>query len=271
MPPTLALAATLAALAFADPDGPAALDEYREAAAKAGQGADAQVGLALWCEAHGLDAERARHLALAVLAAPHHARARALLGMVRDGSEWRRPEEVAERLRADQDRVAALAEYDARRGQTPDTADAHWRLALWCEQRKLPDEARAHLTAVTRLDPSREAAWKRLGCKRYQGRWMTPEQIAAEKAEADAQQRADRHWNSHLKALKRRLGGEQTRDAAELELAELDEPRAARAVWGVFVTRSESDQRLAADLLGQLDGTDATVALTVCSKNGIRT
>ena len=43
------------------------------AKAKAGQTADAQVKLALWCEAHGLTAERTRHLALAILSDPTNA------------------------------------------------------------------------------------------------------------------------------------------------------------------------------------------------------
>ena len=35
----------------------------------------------------------------------------------------------------------------------------------------------AHLTAVIRLDPGREAAWKRLGCKKVGGRWVTEAQL----------------------------------------------------------------------------------------------
>src|SRR5439155_11458604 len=121
----------------------------------AGRDADAHVKLALWCETHGLEAERLEHLALAVLADPSHATARGLLGLVADGGKWRRPEQVADRLKADPSLTARLAEYNARRARLADTADAHWKLALWCEARGLADEARAHLTTVTRLDPSR--------------------------------------------------------------------------------------------------------------------
>src|SRR5690349_15624255 len=41
------------------------LATYEAARARAGQDADAQVKLALWCEAHGLSAERLKHLTLA--------------------------------------------------------------------------------------------------------------------------------------------------------------------------------------------------------------
>src|SRR5262245_61155569 len=85
-----------AAVAGAAPPGDSAREAYAALKAAAGRDADAQARLALWCESHGLTAERARHLALAVLADPQHGLARALLGHVRDGDAWRRPEEVAE-------------------------------------------------------------------------------------------------------------------------------------------------------------------------------
>src|SRR5262249_32602581 len=44
-----------------------ALKAYEAEKAKAGRDTAAQVKLALWCEAHGLQAERVKHLALAVL------------------------------------------------------------------------------------------------------------------------------------------------------------------------------------------------------------
>ena len=48
---------------------PEDLAAYRSAQSQAGRNADAQIKLALWCEAHGLKTERLRHLALAVLTA----------------------------------------------------------------------------------------------------------------------------------------------------------------------------------------------------------
>ncbi len=59
----------------ADPT-PAELAAYEAGRAAAGKSPAAQVKLALWCEAHGLKAERVRHLALAVLADPANAAAR---------------------------------------------------------------------------------------------------------------------------------------------------------------------------------------------------
>ena len=81
---------------------------YDDARAKVGRDADAHVRLALWCEAHGLHAERLKHLAIAVLIEPGHATARGLMGLVAHAGQWRRPEAVADRLKADAELAATL-------------------------------------------------------------------------------------------------------------------------------------------------------------------
>src|SRR3954468_13545191 len=180
--------------------GPTAdvLATYREAEAEVGRDPDAHVRLALWCEANGLQAERVKHLALAVLNDPSHPTARGLMGLVTYRDHWQPPESVAAKVTADEGLAARLAEYNARREQTPDNADAQWALAAWCDRQGLKPEAIAHYTAVTRLDPGRVDAWKRLGCQKHRGRWMRPEQIVAEIAEAEAQRRADLRWHPLL-------------------------------------------------------------------------
>ena len=155
-------------------------EAYQAARAGVGRDPDAQVRLALWCEAHGLEAERIKHLSLAALADPTHAPARALMGLVSEGGRWGRPEAIAARLKADPTTSALRTEYEARRDRAEFTADDQWKSS--------PDGARrtglavrgdrAHDTAVTRIDPRREAAWKKLGCKKFDGRWMTPEKEA---------------------------------------------------------------------------------------------
>src|SRR5262249_39783568 len=151
-----------------------------------GRDPEAQIKLALWCEAHGLSAESVKHLALTVLTDPDNAKARGLMGLVDFGGRWQRPEAVSATVEADEALAAKLAEYNARRGRAAETADSQWRLALWCEEVGLDAEAQAHLSSTVRLDPGREAAWKRLGFKKQNGRWVTDARLAAEKAEADA-------------------------------------------------------------------------------------
>src|SRR3954470_597532 len=110
------------------PAGPAEQDSYERALEQVGRGAEAQVRLALWCEAHGLDAERVKHLSLAVLKDPAHPLARALMGMVSRDGRWTRPEAVGAVLAGDETRKAVVAQYEAKRDKLPETADAHWKL-----------------------------------------------------------------------------------------------------------------------------------------------
>ena len=84
------------------------------------------------------------------------------------------------------------------RARTPDRAQDQWKLALWCEENGLKQQASADLYQVIRLDPSREAAWKRLGFKKIGGHWDKPERLAAVKAEAQQQHKANEHWRSLL-------------------------------------------------------------------------
>ncbi|HEY2154590.1 MAG TPA: tetratricopeptide repeat protein, partial [Isosphaeraceae bacterium] len=158
---------------FDGPATPAPEPSYDQMKAAAGRDAASQVKLALWCESHGLEAQKLRHLAVAVLSDPSNAMARGLMGLVEYGGKWRRPEAVADALKADVKHADLMAEYGGRRVRTPVKPDAQYKLALWCEEKGLRDEARAHLATVVRLDPSHADAWKRLGYRKVGKRWVT--------------------------------------------------------------------------------------------------
>jgi hypothetical protein len=248
-----------------EPDARAA---YEAARARAGRDADAHVRLALWCEAHGLEAERLKHLAIAVLADPAHATARGLMGLVAFRGGWRSPEAVSVQVGSDAIYAAALAEYNGRRARMADSADAHWQMALWCEQRGLKPEATAHLSRVVELEPRRAAAWERLGYRKYRGRWVTDEQVAAERAEARAQKEADRHWPPILAHWRGWIGDK----AKVFELAEalagVTDPRAVPSVWEAFGRGKAPHQKAAVQVFGQIDSPDATRALAVLALRG---
>lgn len=84
--------------------------EYQAAAAMAGKDARAHVKLAVWCEAHGMDAERLKHLAVALALDPQNAAARGLMGLVSYGGRWLPPEKVGETVSGDEALAAKLAE-----------------------------------------------------------------------------------------------------------------------------------------------------------------
>jgi hypothetical protein len=245
---------------------PEARDSYEAALAQVGRDADAHVRLALWCEAHGLDAERLKHLSLAVLNAPGHPLARGLMGLVSYGGRWKRPEAVAAALAADPARKAALEQYEAKRGKLPAKADAHWKLALWCEENGLAAEAVAQLWETVRLDPAHEGARKRLGfTKQKDGRWLTAGQLAREKMESELQKQADRHWKPILEKSRGELAKKDpaARSRVLQELAQVTDPRAVPMVWAVFAIGDEANQRVAVQVLGQIADAPASRALAM--------
>ena len=126
----LAFCAAVSAVGMADdpPSREELLRAYEGRAAKIGRDAGSQVSLALWCDAHGLEAERVKHLARAVLINPNHAAARALLGIMSYAGKWRYPEEVAATVQRDEKLAATLAEYNGRRElpAIPQTASGTW-------------------------------------------------------------------------------------------------------------------------------------------------
>ena len=251
-----------------------ALEAYQALARSVGGEADAQVELALWCEANGLTPERLKHLTLAVLTQPGHVKARALLGQVAYASRWLRPEAVERLVRGDTGLSNTLAAYNSRRERTRYTTDAHWKLALWCEQNGLKAEADAHFVVVTRLDPDHEAAWKRLGCRRVNGRWLNDEQVAAELADGKQQKEANRTWRPLLVKWRGWLNSKDRRDEAEQGLSGVSDPRAVPAIWSVFVSGGELDQRRAVQLFGQIDAPASDLALGIlalsCPRANVR-
>jgi hypothetical protein len=101
---------------------------------------------------------------------------------------------------------------------------------------------------VVRLDPKREAAWKRLGFKRHNGHWMTAAQIR-EQAE---QKKADQEWGKRLKELHEGVHGRKKDPEAAGALVTIQDPRAVPAVFREFGSGKASDQKIAIQILGQI-------------------
>ncbi len=252
---------------------PDAREAYKTASTKVGRDPEKHVQLALWCEAQGLSAERWKHLAQAVLIDPDNAMARGLLGLVRFGGRWQRPDVVSTKLQEDTEHTAKFAEYAQRRARTAYSADAQWKLALWCEENGLKAESLAHLSAVLRLHSNHDGARKRLGFKKHGQRWLTDEQLAAEHADAEAQRRADKHWKPLLAkwrdALSDKTTSEPKRDAAEEALAQVTDPRAVPAAWEVLAChKAQAAQVKAVQVFGQIDGPRASQALATLAIAG---
>src|ERR1017187_4857052 len=119
----------------------AELAVYESAKATAGENADAHARLALWCEAHGLSAERVKQLASAVKYDPSHVLARSLMGLVVYQGKWARPEVIGQQIHNDPVQQDVIREYLDRRVKTASTPAAQMRLAAWCEQKGLKEQA----------------------------------------------------------------------------------------------------------------------------------
>jgi tetratricopeptide (TPR) repeat protein len=245
------------------PGAPADLTLYQSAKKQAGRDADAHVRLALWCEAHGFSAERVRHLALAVLYDPSNALARGLIGLVAHKGKWGPPEIVGKEIQTDPEYQALIRDYLDRRSKTPSKPEPQLKLAGWCEQKGLKEQALAHYNEVLRLDPSCESAWRHLGYKKYGSRWMKAEDLAFEKQEAERQKRADKQWKSKLEKIRDGLESKDIarRTRSEVALTNVSDPRAVPMIWGHFVSGGERLQLAAVQMLGQIDSPGASASL----------
>jgi hypothetical protein len=197
---------------------------------------------------------------------PQNAAARGMMGLVSYGGRWLSPEKVGETVKADEAMAAKLAEYEAKRRATPETADAQWELALWCEKNGLKAEATAHLTAVTRIAPRRTEAWRRLGCQLYKGRWLSAEQVAAERVEDEAQKTADKHWQPIFEKWKKELVfNNPKREQAVAALNEITDPRAVPSIHRILGRGNRAQQEMAVQLLGQIECPASSHALAALS------
>lgn len=242
--------------------------EYEAALIRTSSDAAAQVRLALWCELHGLDAERKTHLELALKADPTHTTARGLLGLVEDGGRLARPREITERVQADPTLTHLLAQYETRRDATPDTAAGHWNLANWCDSVGLKAEAVGHYSAVTRIDPNHAKAWAKLGCEHYGNRWLTRTQIAHETIEAEAQRTADATWTARLATWKRWLRDDEHRQESLQQLGKVRDPRAVPAITRTFLKGTSWEQSHAVSMLAAIDAPEAAKALVGLAVSG---
>ncbi len=149
--------------------------------------------------------------------------------------------------------------------QLHERADDHWKLAIWCEQNGLKEQAKAHLHQVLRLDPKRENAWKHLGYKRVGGRWIKPDEAAAAKAEAQQQKKANDRWRPILERLRTSLQGKDGSRRAEAEkaLPQINDRRAIPMVWATFGRGNASLQQVAVQVMGQIDDPGASRSLVM--------
>jgi hypothetical protein len=154
------------------------------------------------------------------------------------------------------------AQYQKLARSTPDTAADQWKLAQWCRDQKLRDEAERHMARVVELDPNHEAARAGLGFKQKDGDWVNRDQIMASRGlvmyeghyvapqhvELMEQQKKAKltqaDWAKTIERLRRALTGRNQDRAGQAfaEIKSIEDPQAAEAI--VEVLRRENNPEL---------------------------
>jgi hypothetical protein len=177
---------------------------------------------------------------------------------------------------------SALDDYVVLREKDRSTAEAEYQLGVWCEEHNLKDLAQVHYKRTVELDGYFEAAQRKLGHVRmdgrwlnadevkeaqgfvkYKGRWVTPEEkerremLAASAAEGSA-------WVKRLKTIRDAyLSGpvERSREA-ERRLLDINQPIAIGPVLQVLGEDPTPALRaIASQILGGIPGPQAANGL----------
>lgn len=163
--------------------------------------------------------------------------------------------QVTERLA----QSSAEIEYEKIKNQYPDTPQGQWKLAEWCEEKRLSARRKVHLDRVIALDPNHKQAravlghsqvggtWKTQrevmesrGYRRYRGRWLTAQQIEVIQRKRK-QETEEKAWYVKIKRWSGWLGGSKS-DEARRNFNAINDTAAVRAL-GNFLGR---DRRWAA-------------------------
>jgi hypothetical protein len=177
---------------------------------------------------------------------------------------WDDPSAEKTAAPASEAKAETLDRYEELRQKTPRTVSAHWKLGLWCQEHGLPVEASVHFGAVVRLDPTRAEAWKRLGYKKHDGRWMTDEQIVEE----ERRKLAERTWLPRLKKWHKDIHGGKKQAEALAAIGKIEDPDAVSSVYREFAGGGAADQKIAIQILGQIRSPVASKVLALLSIYG---
>jgi hypothetical protein len=226
-------------------------------------GIQSHIDRALIAESRGQISDRSREMAKSLLIDPDNAKARGLSGYVRYHGEWIKTDRIIEKFEARPEFILHYKEYNVRRAEASDDADGHWKIAVWCEEHGLTDEALAHYRVTVDLDPSRTAAWNKLGYKKYHGRWISESERQSRIVEEQTRRKADEFWSKRLSNWKKMLAIPSQRDRALLYLSSVDDPRAIPSVRRILIDGDESCQREAIKILKKIDSVDSTRSIAL--------
>lgn len=192
--------------------------------------------------------------------------AQAHLGMIDVGTkspDWKTIDESVATAASDHDRLA----YEKVRRQTPDTAAGNLELARWCLSRKMPDQARAHLTRLLEFVPDHAAARAALGYVRLGDKWIGPDEVRRLQALAAAKSESIERHRKTLAPLVTKLRSKDPRDreAVSAEFLALRDPTMVGAIEAALDSPDAFASKLLVAWMGQVDTVDSSLVLARCS------
>ncbi|MFQ5733649.1 MAG: polymorphic toxin-type HINT domain-containing protein [Planctomycetaceae bacterium] len=225
----------------------------------AGDSAAADVRRVLGLELHGDSIERDKRLKSVLRQSSDFAPARWQSGQVKSGKTWVRFDRLSIELSDD----ATRTEYRRLRDAAPNTVTGHLRMASWCAKHDLPQQRRAHLTALLEIQPDHPAARKALGHVRVGPVWMSKRQVRENRKLAKQAVQDLKKWAPKLKGIRDGwLSGDRARvNAARKRLWEIDDPAAIPAVELMIGYRSPRLAGVVVEYLGNIRHQESTVAL----------
>lgn len=169
--------------------------------------------------------------------------------------------------------------YEKKRTACPETADAHYKLATWCDRRGLIAEYLAELEAVLKLDPDHAKARRRLGYVLKDGAWARkaspkkpdPSELEARRREREEEEfvrKSIAEWTVKIKAIyrgrleDREARSEKFRKGRDLILA-IDDPLAVFGLTRVLSTGNEACRLLLVESLARFEQDESTLNLVV--------
>ncbi len=225
------------------------------------------VNEALQREIYGLEGDRQQLLSAAAEASPEYAPARWHQGYLKDARRgWLKFDEVLSIPKA----ANLLVKYERERAAAADTVAGQIRLADWCIENGLADQARAHLNRVIELDSDHAVARQRLGFVREGGTWISRQEVAREREAQKVREAAITKWQPVIEDLKKGLEhrSQQKQRFAAQQLREIRDPAAIGAIEVVFRDAEDAVLAPALDTLAAMSDPKASLALARFAVHG---
>ena len=174
-------------------------------------------------------------------------------------------------------------QYEKIRPRYPDTVEGQWALAEWCREQRLALQRNKHLERIVEIDPDHAESRRALGYHQESGRWVTREQLMAERGykyykgryrtaqEIELLERrrktdvSEKEWFGKIKRWRGWLGSDKDLLARD-SFRKIDDPLAVKALAaGLKGDSAQFARILYIETLAQVGTPEAVKALAVAA------